>query len=120
MKSKSTKPAKQLTQTKIAAKAAHLSEPLKQATRPTKRVRAMAKQSVPPPFPIPAVPTSKKRAIEALLRGPEGIGVAGLMAATGWQAHSVRAALTGFRKAGCTIKRDRDESGTRYRIVEAR
>lgn len=119
MKSKTTKVAKRPTQPDGATKAAHRSEPSKQTARPAKRVQATAKQSVPPPLLVPVVPISKKRAVEALLRGPEGIGLTELMAATGWQAHSIRAALTGFRKSGCTIKRDRDESGTRYRIVEA-
>lgn len=119
MKSKSTKATKQPIETDIATKTAHRSASLKQAARSIKRARPTAQQPLRPPPAVPVVPTSKKRAIEALLRGPEGVGVAELMAATGWQAHSVRAALTGFRKAGCTIKRDRDESGTRYRIVEA-
>ena len=119
MKTKSTKATKQPMATDIVTKAARRSASLKQAARSTKRARAAAQRSLPPLPAVPAIPTSKKCAMEALLRGPEGILVAELMAATGWQAHSVRAALTGFRKAGCTITRDRDESGTRYRIVEA-
>ena len=47
----------------------------------------------------------------------EGAVIAELIAATGWQEHSIRAALTGLRKAGHTIARVRDDSGvTRYRI----
>jgi DNA-binding transcriptional regulator PaaX len=41
------------------------------------------------------------------------------MAATGWQEHSIRAALTGLRKAGRTVTRERNDDGTRYRIVGA-
>jgi len=40
---------------------------------------------------------------------------------TGWQAHSVRAALTGLRKVGHVIKRTDDErkaGKTVYRIVK--
>ncbi len=65
------------------------------------------------------MPTSKKARIEALMRRPEGTAIADLMAATGWQEHSIRAALTGLRKAGCTIARHQDNGLTRYRIVGA-
>ena len=64
--------------------------------------------------------TSKKAMIEALVRRTEGAVTADLMAATGWQEHSVRAALTGLRKAGHAISRDRNDSGTtRYRLAGA-
>ena len=60
---------------------------------------------------------SKKATIEALVQRKEGAVITDLMAATGWQQHSVRAALTGLRKAGHTISRVRDDGGaTRYRI----
>jgi len=60
---------------------------------------------------------SKKAMVGALLRRKEGAVIADLIAATGWQEHSVRAALTGLRKAGHTISRVRDDGGaTRYRI----
>jgi DNA-binding transcriptional regulator PaaX len=58
--------------------------------------------------------------IEALVRREGGAVIADLTAATGWQEHSVRAALTGLRKAGHTISRDRDADGTmRYRVAGA-
>jgi hypothetical protein len=60
---------------------------------------------------------SKKATIEALVQRKEGAVIADLMAATGWQEHSIRAALTRLRKAGHTISRMQDDSGaTRYRI----
>ena len=63
--------------------------------------------------------TSKKATIEALVRRSEGAAITELTAATGWQEHSVRAALTGLRKAGHVIARERcDDSATRYRIAE--
>jgi hypothetical protein len=44
-----------------------------------------------------------------------------MMAKTNWQPHSVRAALSGFRKRGITIFRDRNAAGvTVYRIAEAK
>jgi len=64
--------------------------------------------------------TSKKATIEALVRRTEGAAITELRTATGWQEHSVRAALTGLRKAGDVITRERlDDSGTRYRIAKA-
>ena len=63
--------------------------------------------------------TSKKATIEALVRRKGGAAIADLMAATGWQEHSIRAALTGLRKTGHTISRERDDGGaTHYRIAE--
>ena len=63
--------------------------------------------------------TSKKATIEALVRRKGGAAIADLRAATGWQEHSIRAALTGLRKTGHTISRERDDGGaTRYRIAE--
>jgi len=63
--------------------------------------------------------TSKKATIEALVRRTEGAAITELMAATGWQEHSVRAALTGLRKAGHAISRERDDGGaSRYRITQ--
>jgi len=68
----------------------------------------------------PPRPTRKKAMIEALVRREGGAVIADLTAATGWQEHSIRAALTGLRKAGHTISRDRDADGTmRYRVAGA-
>ena len=67
-----------------------------------------------PPAATPR-PTSKQAAIAAMLRQRNGTTITELMAATGWQSHSIRAALTGLRKAGHQIERQRDVSGaTRY------
>jgi hypothetical protein len=63
---------------------------------------------------------SKKAMIEALVRRKAGAAIADLMTATGWREHSVRAALTGLRKVGHAISRERDDRGaTRYRIAGA-
>ena len=64
--------------------------------------------------PVSPVRSSKKAAIVALLRRPDGAAVSDLMKATGWQVHSVRAALTGLRKEGKELLRDRDASGVTY------
>ena len=63
-------------------------------------------------------PETKQARIATLLTRPEGAGIAELMEATGRQPHSVRAALTGFRKRGIPVTRSQDETGvTRYRMA---
>ena len=52
----------------------------------------------------------------ALLQREEGASLAELTQATGWQAHSARAFLTGLKQKGHIITRDKDEGGSRYRI----
>lgn len=61
---------------------------------------------------------TKQAAILGLLRRPEGASIEDLTSATGWQVHSVRAALTGLRKKGHEIVRTKDDTDvTRYRIA---
>ncbi len=51
---------------------------------------------------------------------PAGASIAAMGTKTGWQPHSVRAALTGLRKRGFAITRERSDAGvTVYRIAEA-
>ena len=67
-----------------------------------------------------AKPT-KIETIFKLLRRPNGASIAQLQKATDWQPHSVRAALTGLRKKGHNIERDKDTKGvTLYRIAGER
>jgi hypothetical protein len=61
---------------------------------------------------------SKKSAIVALLERPDGAAISDLTDATGWQVHSVRAALTGLRKEGKELVRAKDAAGvTHYRLA---
>ena len=69
---------------------------------------------------MPTKPT-KIEAILKLLCRPNGASIAQLQKATGWKPHSVRAALTGLRKKGHIIERDKDTKGvTRYRVAGER
>ena len=69
---------------------------------------------------MPAKPT-KVETIPKLPHRPNGASIAQLQKAAGWQPHSLRAALTGLRKKGHAIKRDRDAKGvTRYCIAGVR
>ena len=61
---------------------------------------------------------SKLARVIALLERDRGATIAELIAATGWLAHTTRAALTGLRKRGYAVAIDRsdDKRGSFYRI----
>jgi hypothetical protein len=63
-------------------------------------------------------PPSKLETLTALLRRPGGARLAEMTAATGWQAHSVRGAMSGALKKQrkLTILSEKTESGRLYRI----
>ena len=63
-------------------------------------------------------PTSKLAAVVALVSRSEGASLTELVTATGWLAHTTRAALTGLRKRGYTVTLDRSDrvGGSVYRI----
>jgi Protein of unknown function (DUF3489) len=63
---------------------------------------------------------SKSELVTRLLSRKAGADLATLRDATGWQPHSVRAALSGLRKAGYAIDRQdakSPEGGPVYRIT---
>jgi Protein of unknown function (DUF3489) len=61
---------------------------------------------------------SKLSILIDLLGRKKGAGIEDLVAATGWLPHTTRAALTGLRKRGYAIERERSEKGgSVYRIV---
>jgi hypothetical protein len=65
-----------------------------------------------------ATGTSKVKQLEALLRRPATLGQ--ISASIGWQAHSVRGAMSGTlkKKQGLTITSDKAQDGQRvYRIA---
>ena len=68
-----------------------------------------------------ALPRETKTAIlRKLLSRKAGADLAALQSATGWQPHSVRAAMSGLRKAGYTIDRAdpaKPGAGAVYRIT---
>jgi hypothetical protein len=60
---------------------------------------------------------TKQALIVTLLAGQQGASLDELVTATGWLPHTTRAALTGLRKKGYTIAKEKGESGkTVYRI----
>ena len=62
--------------------------------------------------------TSKTAEIRKLLKRPKGASISQLQAATQWQAHSIRAALTRLRQSGVPLERlpTGKAGGSRYRI----
>ncbi len=60
--------------------------------------------------------TTKATLLRRLLERDGGATLAEICAATGWQAHSARAALTGLRKGGTTVERV-DGQPTRWRTA---
>lgn len=65
--------------------------------------------------PVAREKTTKLARVIAMLRQPEGTTIEAIAEATGWQAHSVRGALSGTikKKLGHTIKSERRENGQR-------
>jgi hypothetical protein len=70
--------------------------------------------------PAPA-PKGKISSLVALLRQPGGTTLEVMMAATGWQAHSVRGAMSGAIKKGMGLMviSEKTKAGRRYRIEAA-
>ena len=82
-------------------------EPAKPTSRRTSKRSGVASKN--------GTPTGKAGTILALLSRPKGAGINELQKATGWQAHSIRAAITGLRKRGITVTRSQDDGVTVYR-----
>lgn len=61
------------------------------------------------------MPTKAARVLD-LLHRPGGVSLDELVTATGWLPHTTRAALTGLRRKGHAIARDKVEGVTRYAI----
>lgn len=61
---------------------------------------------------------ARKAIIIDALKRPAGASVADLMKLTGWQSHSVRAALTHLRNDGHTVTKSQDaDNDTRYHLL---
>jgi hypothetical protein len=62
-------------------------------------------------------PVSKIGTVLSLLRRDQGATLDEMIAATGWLPHTTRAALTGLRKKGHSIAKDKRGDTTCYRIA---
>ncbi len=105
--------------------------------RPNTRSRTRPRRSKPQPVKRPAAGNAgrgksaqqtnaplragtKQATLVDIMGTPAGATIAAMGARTGWQPHSVRAALTGLRKRGLAITREKNDAGTVYRIVPQR
>ena len=89
---------------------------LKKASAP-----AVAKKTAPAnPRKNGAQPTGKIATIAALLRRPKGASIEDLMKATGWQAHSVRGAMSASikKKLGLKVVSEKTGKVRLYRIAD--
>src|SRR5579871_3968303 len=73
-----------------------------------------------PPSAEAVKPETKIAILVGLLRKPAGATVQAMMAATGWQAHSVRGAMSGAVKKGLghSVTSEKTEAGRIYRIAD--
>ena len=70
--------------------------------------------------PGAAKPQTKASLVEAMLLKGEGASLAELCLATSWLPHTCRAFLSGLRKKGRVLDRDkRDDGATIYKLVAA-
>lgn len=82
-----------------------------------RRANTRASVSARPATPASAATSKSDTVIKLLLRA-KGASPLELIAATDWQAHSVRAFLSGLRKKGRVLAREARKSGEfAYRIV---
>ena len=113
-----------MTKTKAASQQAPKASKAPKAAKITSRTKPVAKDKPEAQTAevSPASPRGKIGVVVDLLRRPEGATAAELMAATGWQAHSVRGAISGAikRKLGLTVLSAKTEAGRTYRIEAAR
>lgn len=77
-----------------------------------------AKAQAAPPKRSAARPESKTGKVIALLRRENGATLEELVALTGWQPHTARAALTGLKK-GYSVASEKTDGVRRYRVDKA-
>jgi hypothetical protein len=82
----------------------------------TKGRRTRKAAPAPATPPTPADPKTKLESLAALLARPAGASIAEMMAATGWQQHSVRGALAGaLKRRGLVIVSKKTDGLRRYK-----
>lgn len=93
-----------------------LTDKTKPTNKPRKRPRREAIPTMTPSKPL----VTKRDRLIAHLEHADGASVQQLQTEFCWQAHTVRAAISGLRKAGFDVQRGADEHSSVYRIVALR
>lgn len=91
------------------------------AAKPAERRGHASGQAITPSAPEAKRPSGKLGALVALLQTDAGTTIEAMMEATGWQAHSIRGAISGSlkKKRGFEILTEKTEAGRIYRIASA-
>jgi len=87
----------------------------KAAAYPKIEPQAGAKAPAASPIASAAKPESKIENVIALLQHENGATLDDMVAATGWQPHTTRAALTGLKKKGYLVASQKKDGVRRYR-----
>jgi hypothetical protein len=95
-------------------------------SRPAKTAKRKTSKPLVAVGTAAAIPAKKMRAntknarVIALLRDPAGTTIAAIVAATGWQQHSVRGFLAGVarKKLGLNLASERGPNGRVYRVID--
>ena len=88
-------------------------EQAKSANKSTKRMSAKLKAAVA----LPKQPKTKRDRLQARLEQVDGASLKQLEQEFGWLPHTVRAAISGLRKAGLEVQRGAGDTSSVYRIV---
>jgi hypothetical protein len=94
---------------------------LKKANKSLARAEPAPEPLAAPLAAVPAAPEgqnqTKRALVLDLLQSERGATIQDLVSATGWLAHTTRAALTRLRQAGHEIQRSEGDGGSVYRIA---
>lgn len=90
------------------------------APAPKMKGQATKRTATAPSLPAEPACRSKQAAVIALLRRQQGATVAEVMAATGWQRHTVRGLFSGTlkKKLGLMLISNEEDRGRVYRILD--
>ena len=85
--------------------------------RTKKSAKATHGTAAKPALPVVAKKATKRDQLAALLLRHQGATLDQMIALTGWLPHTVRAAMSGLRKAGYAIDSDKVDDLRTYRAV---
>jgi hypothetical protein len=108
-----------MTRTKSKLKTLTRSRPVKTAKRKSSKKRSMPVEAVSGTL-AKARTGTKNAQVLAMLEDRAGTTIAAIMAATGWQQHSVRSFFAGVvrKRLGLNLISEPGEGGRVYRIVD--